>query len=217
MSGKVFERFSTFCDLPQGNAENISANVISCLNSILPNAHDKQKLVAQCYDGASVVSGQHRGIQSIVREAYPNAHYVINLVLQQATSQIDSVRVFFAHLNPFSVFFSHSTKRVSCLDECVAIRIPRSVQTTRWNFESRIVSTVFEHKDDLKECFNRIVNNWKRTKLVFVMQVASSLGLRTGALYSYLRFFHHLMPHVHVLYAQLQKHQISPTFIQICI
>ena len=130
VSGKVVERFWTFCDLPQGNAENISANVISCLNSI-------------------------------------------NLVLQQATSQIDSVRVFFAHLNPFSVFFSHSTKRISCLDDCVAIRIPRSVQT-RWNFKSRIVSTVFEHKDDLKECFNRIVNTWKRTKLVFMIQVASS-------------------------------------------
>ena len=108
VSGKVVEKFWTFCDLPQGNAENISANVISCLN---------------------------RGVQSIAREACPNAHYAhcyahqLNLVLQQATSQIDSVRVFFAHLNPFSVFFSHSTKRISCLDDCVAIRIPRSVQT----------------------------------------------------------------------------------------
>ena len=138
VSGKVVERFWSFCDLPQGNAENISINVISCLNSILPGVHDKQKLVAQCYDGASVMSGQHRGVQSIVKEAYPNAHYVhcyahqLNLVLQQATSQIDSVRVFFADLNAFSVFFSHSTKRVSCLDATVAMRIPRSVQT-RWN------------------------------------------------------------------------------------
>ena len=135
------------------------------------------------------MSGQHRGVQSIVSEAYPNAHYAhcyahqLNLVLQQATSQTDSVRLFFPHLHSFSVFFSHSTKRVSCLDDCVAIRVPRSVQT-RWNFENRIVSTVLEHKDDLKECFNRIVNTWKRTKLVFVMQVASSLGLRTKALYS---------------------------------
>ena len=93
VSGKVVERFWTYCDLPQGNAENISANVISCLNSVLPNAHDKQKLVAQCYDGASVMSGQHRGVQSIVQEAYPNAHYVhcyahqLNLVLQQAISK----------------------------------------------------------------------------------------------------------------------------------
>ena len=132
VSGKVVERFWSFCDLPQGNAENISTNVISCLNSILPGVHDKQKLVAQCYDGASVMSGQHRGVQSIVKEAYPNDHYAhcyahqLNLVLQQATSQFDSVRVFFAHLNAFSVFFSHSTKRVSCLDATVAIRIPRS-------------------------------------------------------------------------------------------
>ena len=94
-------------DLPQSNAENISANVISCLNSILPGAHDKEKLAAQCYVGTSVLSGQHRGVQSIVKEAYPNAHYVhcyahqLNLVLQQAASYICSVRVFFAHLNSF--------------------------------------------------------------------------------------------------------------------
>ena len=119
------------------------------------------------------MSGQHRGFKSIVKEAYPNAHYFhcychqLNVVLRQATSQIDSVRVFIAHLNSISVLFSHSKKR-----EYIAIRIPRSVQT-RWNFESRIVSTVVEHKDDLKECSNQIVNTWKRTKLVLVIQVAS--------------------------------------------
>ena len=222
VSGKVVERFWSFCDLPQGNAENISANVISCLNSILPGAHDKQKLVAQCYDGASVMSGQHRGVQSIVKETYPNAHYVhcyadqLNLILQQATSQIVSVRVFFAHLNAFSIFFSHSTKRVSCLDDCVAIRIPRSVQTRR-NFESRIVSTVFEHKDDLKVCFKRIVNTWKKDKASVRDASGLLLRLEDRSFILYLRFFHQLMPHVDVLYAQQQKRQISSTFIQICL
>ena len=62
------------------------------------------------------MSGQRRSFQSIVMEAYPNAHYFdcyahqLNLVLQQASSQIFSVRLFFAHPNSFSVFFSHSTK-----------------------------------------------------------------------------------------------------------
>ena len=42
-SGKVVERFWSFCDLPQDNAENISANVVSCLNSIFLGVHDKQK------------------------------------------------------------------------------------------------------------------------------------------------------------------------------
>ena len=88
VSGKVVERFWSFCDLPQGNAENISAIVISCLNIIFPVASDKQKLVVQCYDGASVKSGQHKVVQSIAKQAYPNAHYVhcyahqLNLVLQ---------------------------------------------------------------------------------------------------------------------------------------
>ena len=70
----------------------------------------KQKLAAQGYDGASVMSDQHRDVQSIVKEAYPNAHqvhyyaYQLNLILQQAISQISGVRMFFANLSVFSVF-----------------------------------------------------------------------------------------------------------------
>ena len=96
---------------PTPDLATISSNVLNCLNSILPGSHDKQKLVAQCYDGASVMIGQHRGVQSIVKDAYPNAHYVhcyahqLNLILQQAVSQITSIRVFFANLKAFSVFF----------------------------------------------------------------------------------------------------------------
>ena len=46
----------------------------------------------------------------MVKEAYPNVHYVncyahqLNLILQQAVSKINSVRLFFANLNAFSVF-----------------------------------------------------------------------------------------------------------------
>ena len=170
----------------------------------------------------SVMSGQHRGVQSIVKEAYPNAHYVhwyahqLTLVLQQATSHIDSVRVFFAHLNAFSVFFSHSTKRVSCLDATVIMRIPRSVQT-RWNFESRLVSTVFEHKDDLKECCKLIINTRKKEKASVHDASGLLLRLEDRSFMIYLRFFHQLMPHVDILYAQLQKRQVSSTFIQTCL
>ena len=109
VSGKVVERLWSFCDMPQGDAETMSSNVLNCLNSIIPSSHDKQKLVAKCYDGASVMSGQQRGVQSIVKDAYPNAHYVhcyahqLNLILQHAVSQITSIRVFFANLNAFSV------------------------------------------------------------------------------------------------------------------
>ena len=36
---------------------------------------------------------------------------------------------------------------------------------TRWNFHSRIVSTVFEHKDDLRKCFELIIITWKRDQV----------------------------------------------------
>ena len=70
VSGRVVERLCSFCDSPECNGKNLSANIISCLNSILLDAHDKQKLVAQCYDGASVMSSRHRGAQNIVKETY---------------------------------------------------------------------------------------------------------------------------------------------------
>ena len=69
----------------------------------------KQKLIAQCYDGASVMSDQHRGVENIVKEEYPIAHYVYcyahqrNLILQKAVSQITIITVFFAKKNAFSV------------------------------------------------------------------------------------------------------------------
>ena len=43
------------------------------------------------------------------------------------------------------------------------------------------------------------------------------LRLEDRSFILYLRFFHYLIPHVNFLYAQLQKHQISSTFIQTCI
>ena len=63
----MFERLLSFCDVPQDDADTISINVLNCLNTILPGTHEKQKLVAQCYDGASVMSGQDRGAQSIIK------------------------------------------------------------------------------------------------------------------------------------------------------
>ena len=60
----VVERFWSFCTLPQGDASTISSIIISCLDEVLPNPEDKQKLAARCYDGAAVMSGCNRGVQT---------------------------------------------------------------------------------------------------------------------------------------------------------
>ncbi len=77
------------------------------MGQILSNDKDKSKLIAQCYDGASILSSRQKGVQAIVKEKYPNAHYVycyshqLNLIIQLAVSEVSSIRVFFANLNGF--------------------------------------------------------------------------------------------------------------------
>ena len=109
--GKVVEIFWSFGKLPQSDAETISTQVLSCIGDVLPKIEDKYKLISQSYDGAPVMSGSQRSVQSIVKDAFPNAHYVhcyahqLNLVLHQVASQIPNIRIFFANLNGFSDFF----------------------------------------------------------------------------------------------------------------
>ena len=119
--GKVVERFWLFGKLPQGDAETISTQVLSCIGDVLPKIEDKYKLISQSYDGAPVMSGNQRSVQSIVKDAFPNAHYVhcyahqLNLFLHQVTSQIPSIRIFFANLNGFSDFFIGLPKELLAL------------------------------------------------------------------------------------------------------
>ena len=193
--------------------------MLSCIGDILPKFEDKHKLIFQSYDGAPVMSGSQRSVQSIVKETLPNAHYVhcyahqLNLVLHQAVSQIPSFRIFFANLNGLTDFFYRSTKRIACLDECAAKRIPRSVQT-RWNFQSRIVLPVFEHKVSLIECFEKITLTWKGNEVSVNKASGLLQWLKDKEFLLFLKFFSQLMPHVDILYAQLQKLQICPTIIK---
>ncbi|KAJ8025702.1 Zinc finger MYM-type protein 1 [Holothuria leucospilota] len=221
VSGQVVERFWSFCSMKQGDAVSIANVIDACLSRVLPNAEDKSKLIAQCYDGASVMSGLEGGVQSIVKQSYPHAHYVhcyahqLNLVLQQAVSQVSQIRLFFANLSGFSVFFTRSPKRVAFLDKSVGRRLPRSVKT-RWNFQSRLVLTVYEHQDDLIECFQDIIVNWNGDQTT--VREASGLlkCLQDRDFLGYLDFFHKIMPHVEILYAQLQRRQLDPVFLQNC-
>ena len=56
------------------------------------------------------------------------------------------------------MFFPRSSKRTAVLDKLVAHRLSRA-PSTRWNFHSRAVNTIFEHKDNLLKCFRTIREN----------------------------------------------------------
>ncbi|ROL48605.1 Zinc finger MYM-type protein 1 [Anabarilius grahami] len=122
----------------------------------------KDKLVAQTYDGAAVMASDLNGLQAKVKAIAPSAMFVhcyahrLNLVLSQGAKCLPECRIFFASLSGFATFFSKSTKRTYFLESAGCSRLPRNAPT-RWNFTSRIVSTVANNYDGLLQTFENII------------------------------------------------------------
>ncbi|XP_060870883.1 zinc finger MYM-type protein 1-like [Metopolophium dirhodum] len=88
----VQERFIGFSDV---SADRSAKSLADHFFSILPEyICDENKLVAQTYDGAAVMSGSHNGLQTLIKQKYKNAMYIhcyahkLDLVLKQSVSHI---------------------------------------------------------------------------------------------------------------------------------
>lgn len=159
---EIVERFFTFLDVTTDR----TAAAVSKIEIDLIEKHSwGDKLVAQGYDGASVMSGEVNGVQTKLREVFPLARFIhcsshcLNLVLSQSIQFI----IFFSTLCGLPAFFSPYSKRIAALDSIVNRRLPQ-LSRTRWNFSSQLVSVVENHRDDLIELFQMMVDNpdeWK--------------------------------------------------------
>ncbi|KAL4122795.1 hypothetical protein QTP88_015070 [Uroleucon formosanum] len=161
INGKPVERFWGYSNPDGHNAESLTETILKGINPILEKT--PSKLIAQSYDGAAVISGQNSGVNVRVREKYPFANFIhcyehqLNLIMTQATSQNKQIKIFFSYLSEIPVFFSNSPQRVAVLDDLVGNRLPRAVQA-RWNFNIRMVNKVYEHKESLIECMEKIIS-----------------------------------------------------------
>lgn len=69
----VFERFLGFIDVSESqNATSLSSAILTFLEKFKLS---HVPIIAQSYDGANVMSGDHGGVQTIIREKYPYAIY----------------------------------------------------------------------------------------------------------------------------------------------
>lgn len=116
--GSVCERFLGFYDVSSDrNAKAITSVVMRAIANYSP----ANKLICQTYDGASCMSGQHGGVQALVKAHCPSALFIhcyahkLNLVLAQGTNNIQAAKLFFAGLDAFHSFFSRSCKRSALL------------------------------------------------------------------------------------------------------
>jgi len=120
---KVVERFWGFLNPKTHNSEELAECIKEQLDQHI--GYEKDKIIAQTYDGASVMSGNTNGVQAKIKLHYPNVNYVhcyahqLNLVMANAASINRNVRIFFASLGGFCSFFSTSSQRTAILDEVV--------------------------------------------------------------------------------------------------
>lgn len=159
--GILVERFLGFHDV---SADRTSESLYNMIDKILDPFDYKTKLVGQCYDGASVMSGHLNGLQMKFKEKAPQAVFVhclahrLNLVLQQSFKKISKCRIFFANLGGIPSFFHHSAKRSYALTLKSARRIP-TVTETRWSSNSKLLDVIVQDWDKLKEVFEFIIHS----------------------------------------------------------
>lgn len=211
-NGEPQERFWTYLIPKNLDAESLTTEILSVLDPIICNS--PEKLIAQSYDGAAVMSGRLNGVQARIKEKYPFAHFVhcyahqLNLIMSKAASNSSQVRVFFGNMQEIPAFFKNSPQRVSVLSEIVQRKIPHGAPT-RWNFNIRIVNVIFEHRESFIDCMEEIEETFTNAT---VCSAASSIKrmLLDPKFTFWLTFFHHVMPHVDILFNELQKRQTDP-------
>jgi len=139
--GTIQECFLEFQAAAGLDAETLAKSVILSFNAY---GLDLSYLVGQAYDGASVMSGKHKGVQQRLRSEVKYAYYVhccahrLNLVLVDACKSVREAREFFSLLEKLYVFASGSLMHIRWLE--VQRRLypsepPRQLQrlcNTRW-------------------------------------------------------------------------------------
>ncbi|XP_042240779.1 zinc finger MYM-type protein 1-like, partial [Homarus americanus] len=210
LQGKPVERFWGFFNPINQTAEALSSVFHKELQTLIGDC--PHKLIAQTYDGAAALSGVNKGVQTRIKEVYINAHFIhcyahqLNLILGKATSQNTNVRVFFNSLSGIPAFFSKSPQRMAALENVAGHRIPRP-SATRWNFKSRTVNAVHEMKDALIECCSTLeASNSRETG-------SAAAGIKRivndPEFEFWLEFFSKVMPHVDIMFSQLQSRNID--------
>ena len=151
-SCKIKEAFLGFDDV--SDDRRASAIIAEYIFKALQKYNCDEKLVAQTYDGASVMSSELHGVQSKIKAKVPEATFThcyahkLNFVLLHSAKCIPDSKIFFKTLEGLSAFFSKSTKRTQLLNEVVKRRIPRA-SPTRWSSNSRLLQTVGMYHSDL--------------------------------------------------------------------
>uniref|UniRef100_A0A8C5PKG8 Zinc finger MYM-type protein 1 n=1 Tax=Leptobrachium leishanense TaxID=445787 RepID=A0A8C5PKG8_9ANUR len=157
---EVKEAFLGFQEISDKQAPAIADYVLGLLGKY----NCVEKLVAQTYDGASVMASDLNVVVAKIKEKVPEATLVhcsahnLNLVLMNSAKSISQCRSFFKTVEGLATFFLKWSKCTQLLNDVVKRRLPKAVPTS-WSSHSRLVQIISMYQSDLRAAFQIISEN----------------------------------------------------------
>lgn len=206
---KVVDRFIKHIDISvDQTAVTLSAFIINVLEEF--NCLDK--VVAQTYDGAAILSSEINGVQSIIREKCPLAAniwcsaHVLNIILSHSFERISETKRFFITVRSLANFFHTSTKRTAHYNEYTQMcKLPR-IAETQWTYHSQTVNVIATQLNILVDMFEDMQENedkWDGETLAQVSGFANSF--KEFEFNFFLNTFSEIFFETEILYETLQK------------
>ncbi|XP_076763834.1 zinc finger MYM-type protein 1-like [Xylocopa sonorina] len=213
LNGEIFERFWGLFIPENQTTDGIAKCILEQLDIILQGSG--QKLIAQTLDGANVTKGKKVAIQAKVKAVYSNAQFIhcyaqqLNFIMRNAASISQNSRIFFSNILAISTFFSKSPQRVTTLKKYMDVSVSHP-SSTKWDFN---INRVHENLQSLKDCLTEIQSTSNADDTI-----AEATGilnyLNDDNFKFWLELFHQIMPHVEIIYNQMQSRDITVSKVQ---
>lgn len=164
--GNIHEEFLCIEELETLDAEGLSSKIIN----VMKDRVNFQNCIGQAYDGASVVSGKHAGVNAIIKDRVaPLANYIhcfnhrLNLVLVDVATSIQCVRDCLSLLQKLYVFVSCSNIHTKWIkmqtDRGLIVMELKQISNTRWACQASMLRTVCKRFMLLYELLSDVIEN----------------------------------------------------------
>ncbi|GAB1607525.1 Hypothetical predicted protein [Argonauta hians] len=207
LNGKPVERFWGFFNPVNRTVDALTEMLQRELYDLIPDCPNK--LIAQTYDGAVRLSVDKTNVHSLLKERYKNAHFIHcyshehSGIIQKATWQNGSMKVFFNDISRISTFFS----RPEVLEKILCQMTVPSNSHFKGNHITFTINTIHAMKDTLKVCSG-----------VLETLALTDIGTEATAIKRifhdenfdfWLSFFSKVMPHIEQLFSQFEYKSID--------
>lgn len=157
--------------MKNSNAESLANEIFKILST---NKLDKMNCIGQCYDGASVMSGEFSGVQERIRSEVPHAIYIhcyahrLNLCLVQTLQNIPYISNFFNTIQDLYKFIMNSQIRYELFVKAQkdknldVIHLERLIDT-RWAYWYTSIKKINMRFSELLEVLSVLSNEGDQT------------------------------------------------------